>query len=92
MVRCSNKTCGRLVSVGVRRVFAADRIHKAGEVFTRPCFVPPVILVGDFLIACHLLYSDRPAGQGGELGEFFASLCFLFLLVLEWLKHKESQP
>lgn len=73
-------------------LIAFIRRGRGGEVFTRPCFVPPVILVGDFLIAYCFLYFDRSAGQGEEPGEFFASLCFLFFLVLEWLKHKESQP
>ena len=54
--------------------------------------VPPVVLVGGFLIACYFLYFDTLGHydtlgyEGEELGEFFASLCFVFWLVLELLK------
>lgn len=54
--------------------------------------VPPVVLVGGFLIAIYFLYFDTLGpydtldAYGEELGEFFASLCFVFFLVLELLK------
>ena len=54
--------------------------------------IPPLPLVCGSLIASSLLILDAPTGNEEELGEFFASLLFVFYIALAWLKQDESEP
>ena len=59
------------------------RNPRIGGLFKRlGLVVPPLFLIGGFLLA-GLLMQDEPTGWEEELGEFFFALCFLLFMLHE---------